>query len=86
MNKGILERVQSNPQLFIEKVLGCSTMEAYQVNICNTVAEYDRVAVSACHAVGKTFLMARIVLWFLYCYPGDKIITTAPTNRQVEML
>jgi phage terminase large subunit len=86
MNKQILEKVQRNPQLFIEKVLGVETMEAYQASICQDVADYDRVAVSACHAVGKTWLLARIVLWFLYCFPGAKIITTAPTNRQVEML
>jgi len=86
MNKQILEKVQRNPQLFIEKVLGVETMEKYQADICQDVADYDRVAVSACHAVGKTWLLARIVLWFLYCFPGAKIITTAPTNRQVEML
>lgn len=86
MNKELLARVQKNPQIFIEKVLGVSTMEKYQAQICQDVADYDRVAVSACHAVGKTWLLARIVLWFLYCFPGAKIITTAPTNRQVEML
>ena len=86
MNKNLIERVQKRPALFIEKVLGCDTLEDYQENICQAVADYDRVAISACHAVGKTFLMARIVLWFLYCFRGAKIITTAPTNRQVEFL
>lgn len=86
MNIELLKRVQKNPQLFIEKVLGVQTMEKYQAQICQDVADFDRVAVSACHAVGKTWLLARIVLWFLYCFPGAKIITTAPTNRQVEML
>jgi len=86
MNKDILNRVQNKPSLFIEKVLGCTTMESYQLKICDEVAIYDRVAISACHAVGKTFLLARIVLWFLYCYKDSIVITTAPTNRQVEAL
>lgn len=86
MNQDILNRVQKEPVLFIEKVLGCVTMEPYQKNICDEVAKYDRVAISACHAVGKTFLLARIVLWFLYCYKDSIVITTAPTNRQVEAL
>lgn len=86
MNPKIMKRVQKEPSVFIEKVLGCTSMESYQIEICNAVAEFDRVAISACHAVGKTFLMARIVLWFLYCFKGAKVITTAPTNRQVEKL
>ena len=86
MNQELLNRVQNNPKLFIEKVLGCDSMEAYQVNICNVVAKRDRVAIPACHSVGKTFLMARIVLWFTYCFPNSIVITTAPTNRQVEKL
>lgn len=82
----ILANVQRNPKLFIEKVLGCSSLELYQDRICHEVATYDRVAVSACHAVGKTFLLARIALWFLYCFRNSIVITTAPTARQVEML
>jgi len=81
-----MRKVQKKPSLFIEKVLGCTTMEKYQLDICDEVAVYDRVAISACHAVGKTFLLARIVLWFLYCYKNSIVITTAPTNRQVEAL
>jgi hypothetical protein len=86
MNKEILQKVQKAPTLFIEKVLGCLTMQPYQLHICEEVAKYDRVAISACHAVGKTFLLARIVLWFLYSYKDSIVITTAPTNRQVEAL
>ena len=86
MNNEIMSRVQKEPVLFIEKVLGCVSMESYQKDICNEVAVYDRVAIAACHAVGKTFLLARIVLWFLYCYKNSVVITTAPTNRQVTKL
>ena len=86
MNREIIERVQKEPVLFIEKVLGCTTMEQYQKDICQEVADYDRVAVAACHSVGKTYLLARIVLWFLYSYKDSIVITTAPTNRQVEAL
>lgn len=82
----ILENVQTDPELFITKVLGCESLEAYQKRICREIANYDRVAISACHAVGKTFLLARIVLWFLYCYQNSIVITTAPTERQVKML
>lgn len=81
-----LQQLRKSPELFITDVLGCDSMEIYQKEICDAIAKFSRVAVSACHAVGKTWLLARVVLWFLYNYRGAKVITTAPTNLQVEML
>ena len=78
--------LQKSPELFITDVLGSNTMEQYQVEICEAVAKHSRVAVSACHSVGKTWLLARIVLWFVANHRGAKVITTAPTNLQVETL
>lgn len=78
--------IQQKPSIYIEKVLGVSSMEEYQYMICDEVAARSRVAIAACHAVGKTWLMARIAMWFLSCHPNSKVITTAPTARQVEML
>jgi len=34
----------------------------------------------------NTWLAARIALWFLYNFPGAKVISTAPTSRQVRDL
>jgi len=81
-----LKSLQESPELFVTDVLGTDSMESYQIDICEAIAKYSRVAISACHAVGKTWLLARIVLWFLFNYRGAKVITTAPTNLQVEML
>ena len=86
MTPEMLTRLQCDSELWINEVLGCSSMEPYQSEICKDIALYDRIAISACHAVGKTWLMARIALWFINCFPNSKVITTAPTNRQVEML
>jgi len=44
------------------------------------------VVVTACHDLGKTFTMARIVLWFTSVFKGAKVVTTAPTFRQVRLL
>lgn len=86
MDPKILKKVQNNPALFFEQVLGVDSMEAYHYTICSAISTYDRVAISACHSLGKTWIMARAVLWFLYCHRSSMVITTAPTNRQVEML
>lgn len=78
--------LRKNPVVFIEKIMGSPTLEEYQGRICQAVVDYDRVAVKACHAVGKTFVMGNIVPWFVTTHPYSIVITTAPTNRQVEAL
>lgn len=78
-----VETFQKDPVLFFEVVLGI-TLEDYQKKIVQEIAENPRVAVSACHDVGKSFTMAGVVLWFLTCFPFSKVITTAPTYNQVK--
>lgn len=48
--------------------------------------KYQRIAIKACHAVGKTFTMARIGDAIMGSYDEVKAITTAPTYRQVHDL
>lgn len=81
-----VKRLQEDPVFHIEEVQGVKTLEPYQREMAREIAANDRVAVSACHAVGKTFFLARIILWFTSVFPGAKVITTAPTGRQVKLL
>jgi phage terminase large subunit len=80
------ERCQKDLLFHLEHVQGIETLEEYQKRIVRAVNEHERVAVSACHDVGKTFLMARIALAIGSSFPNVKIITTAPTMTMVEML
>lgn len=75
-----------NPDVFITKILGEETLEEYHVRLCKAVVEHDRIAVPACHAVGKTWICGRLVPWFISTHSHSIVITTAPTNRQVETL
>lgn len=79
---------RKSPARWAKHVLGIDTLEKYQVEkILNPIVEFDRVAIKACHAVGKTFTLGGVVVpWFLTNYEKSIIITTAPTNRQVETL
>jgi len=79
-----LKEFQSNPALFFERVLGVETLEAYQCKVLQEIATNDRVAISACHDVGKSWTLARVVLWYASVFPYSKIITTAPTYNQVK--
>lgn len=44
------------------------------------------VAVKSCHAIGKDFLASCAVLWWILTHPYSRVITTAPTARQVKTI
>ena len=56
-----------------------------QRDIIKALYEHRRVAVQSCHGVGKTAVAAVIVEDFMRMGPC-RIVTTAPTNHQVETL
>lgn len=56
------------------------------IEIMDSVRKFKRTAVKACFSSSKTFTAARLVLWFMVTRLHSKVITTAPTNRQVEDL
>lgn len=54
--------------------------------VCIQIVKNRRVIIPSGHGVGKTWLLARIALWFLFCFYPSKVITSAPTWSQVELL
>ena len=79
-----LEKFRKSPELFFKKVLGIETLETYQIKILEAIASHDRVCISAAHDVGKSWTLARIVLWYMSCFPYCRVITTAPTYNQTK--
>lgn len=77
-----MARIRADPASFIREWLGAD-LWAKQVEIAEAVRDHRRVAVKSCHASGKSFSSARLVLWFLHAYPDSILITTAPTYNQV---
>jgi hypothetical protein len=84
--KQAITKLQKNPVLHIEEIQGVESLEPFQKDVVNAIAKYDRIAVSACHCVGKTFTLSKIVLALGSSFKGAKIVTTAPTFVQVEKL
>ncbi len=78
-------RYRDTPEQFALEVLGSHWWKA-QREVAEALCHSRRVAVKAANGVGKTFLAADLVLWFLYSHPGSVVLTTAPTWRQVEAL
>lgn len=77
-----LESLRDKPARFQERILG-RELWSKQVDVCNAVSEYPITVVPAGRAVGKSYLLAGIVLWWLYTRPGSQVITTGPDFRQV---
>lgn len=82
----IIRESRDNPAFFLRHVLGVSVLTDQQLAICDSIRDNRRTAAPSGHGIGKTWLAARLVLWFLFCYPCSKILTTAPTWHQVENL
>jgi len=59
---------------------------AIQREIIEACFTHPYVTVKSCHASGKTFLAATVVLIFMEGYVPSKVMTTATTNNQIENL
>lgn len=74
-----------NPVYHANKVQGVK-LYSHQELICNAVKQHTKVVVTSCHGLGKTFSAAKVVLWYTPSFYKSKVITTAPTFRQVRSL
>jgi len=83
--KLLFERSQADPVFFCENILGVNLWEK-QKQIIESVRDNTNTCVASGHGVGKTFVSACTTLWFLFTHYQSRIITTAPTNRQVESI
>jgi phage terminase large subunit len=75
----------ADPVGYTRDVLGFEPWSK-QRELLEALRDHDRVAVRACHGVGKTAAAARAALWFLAAHRNSRVITTAPTWAQVEQL
>jgi hypothetical protein len=55
-----------------------------QETILKEWQEYLYNSLRSGHGIGKTFCISIIVPWFLTCFENSRVITTAPTGRQVK--
>jgi hypothetical protein len=78
----ILEAYRDDPAGFQEVILGRDLWHK-QVAICEAVAHSPITVVPAGRAVGKSYLLAGLVLWWLYTRRPSRVITTGPDHRQV---
>jgi len=85
VSRTLLDKYRTDPVFFVEHALGHLTWSK-QRDILHSVCENEKTAVRACHGASKTFTGAEITAWFLNSFHSSKVVTTAPTNDQVELL
>ena len=81
----LMERCREDPVFFLREILGVDPWDK-QIQIIESVRDNDNTCVASGHGVGKTFVSACTTIWFLCSYYQSRVITTAPTNRQVESI
>lgn len=79
-------RWRADPDYFCRGVLGVRTLWEKQRAILDALRDHERVSVAACHDSGKTFVASVAFWWWALAFQPCKIITTAPTGRQVREL
>lgn len=55
-----------------------------QAELCRAVAQHTRVTCRSGHKTGKTCSVGLLAWWFAWTRPRSRVITTAPTERQVQ--
>ena len=82
--KEIRQKCYDDPEFFVASVLGVEYWSK-QIEIIEAIRDHSHVAVSGCTASGKTMGAAMAMLWWLTVYNPGRVITLAPSTRQVEM-
>lgn len=78
-----MKRIRRDPVAFVQEWLG-EDIYHKQKEILLSVRDHRRTSVASCHASGKSFTAARVVIWFLHAFVNSMVITTAPTFNQVQ--
>lgn len=85
--KAMASFIAADPCKWMEQTFGQEIAVPKMREVINSVRDNRQTHVKSCHNSTKTWASARVVLWWLLRYPGNsKVITTAPTWRQVETL
>lgn len=69
-----------SPEDFNEYVLGRGEYWWRQKEICRSVVDYETTVVESGNSIGKSYLAAGLILWWLYTRPGSLVVTTAPSQ------
>ena len=78
-------RFRDNAHDFLPWAFG-TELWSKQREVAEAVSRHKKVAVKSAHGPGKTWLAARLAVWFLSTRKPAEVVTTAPTWQQVAAL
>jgi len=81
-----LEEWKSDPVSFIEFFWPETKLWDKLREICYSVRDNRGTVVPSGHSVGKTYISAKIILWWLFTHYPSKVVTTAPTWHQISSI
>ncbi len=58
-------------------------LTSQQKLICKNLVKHKKLCIAAGGGIGKSALVAMLILWFLITHPGARIPTTAPSHKQL---
>jgi len=79
----VVKRARLDPVWFVEHILGDKPGEDSK-KVLEAVRDNTEVSWRSCHSASKSWTAARVALWFLISHYKSRVITTAPTDRQVR--
>ena len=71
---------RNDPVGFNEKILGRGPYWSRQVEICESVRDNHATIVATGNSVGKSYLAAGSILWWLFTRPNSLVVMTAPSQ------
>lgn len=83
--KSLHDKYRYDPVAWAEEVLKVK-LWSKQKEILEAIVHNKKTAVKSCHAIGKTFISAVAVCWWVSTRPFGVVRTTAPTSYQVSQL
>ena len=78
---------RTDPVLWMRERLGM-TLWSIQKLIAQSVVDNKKTAVKSCHGIGKSYLAALIICWWIDVHPEEEtmVVTTAPSDSQVKKI
>ena len=78
-----LKRWRNDAGAFVREALSAEP-EPWQAQALDAIVKHDRLAIRSGHGVGKSALLAWLILWFLLTRFPAKVAATAPTAHQLN--
>src|SRR5262245_572961 len=80
-----LRLLKDAPTIFVSREIAGVELEPWQRQVLDDIARgAERITIRSGHGVGKTALLAWILLWFMCTHGPCKVGCIAPTQHQLE--